>query len=249
MTNRGLLLEEARKRVDDSGYVYKKGKSRSKLFNTDDEVPTPKRRKINQEYRLERIAELQDKIKDLNERIEFKNKRRDAASNVRNYKECDELTEKMSNLKNEKRLLDTELSALTKKQKKSVWYKKKKNYTDDNSESSYVKIPNKKSKSSLVTRSSPFSTSKSSLPSSSDSPTTPSISSRCTNTPSDCLLSSSESECERSSCTDNNTVILSDDDTAEVTQPSNQHASKPPALKRANRIPPTASVSKDQYFH
>ena len=91
MTNHGLLLVQARKRVDDSGYVYKKGKSCSKLINTDDEAPTPKRRKINQEYRLERIAELQDKIKDLNERIEFKNKRRDAASNVRNYKECDEL--------------------------------------------------------------------------------------------------------------------------------------------------------------
>ena len=240
MTNRGLLLVQARKRVDDSGYVYKKGKSRSKLINTDDEAPTPKRRKINQEYCLERIAELQDKIKDLNERIEFKNKRRDAASNVRNYKECDELTEQMSNLKNEKRLLDTELSALTKKQKKSIWYKNKKNYTDDNSGSSHAKIPNKKSKSP---RSSPFSTVNSSMLSSSDTATTPSISSRCTNAPSDCLSSSSESECERSSCTDNNTVILSDDD-----QPSNQHASKPPALKRANRIPPTASVSEDQYF-
>ena len=102
-----------------------KGKSRSKLSNTDDEAPTPKRRKITQDYRLERMSELQDKIKDLNERIEFKNKQRDAASNVRNYKECDELTKQMSILKNEKRLLDTELSALTRKQKKSVWYKKK----------------------------------------------------------------------------------------------------------------------------
>ena len=63
------------------------------------------------------MAELQDKIKDLNERIEFKCKRRDAASNVRNYKECDELTEQMSNLKSEKRQLNTELSALTKRQK------------------------------------------------------------------------------------------------------------------------------------
>ena len=133
----------------EGGYVYKKGKSHSKLLNTntDDEAPAPKRKKISQDYRLERIAELQDKIKDMNERIEFKNKRRDAASNVMNYKECDELTEQMSNLKNEKRLLETELSALTKKQKKSVWYKKKKNDTDDNSKSSHAKIPKKKSKS------------------------------------------------------------------------------------------------------
>ena len=49
MTNRGLLLEQARKRVNDSGYAYKKGKSLSKLLNTDDEAPTPKRRKITQD--------------------------------------------------------------------------------------------------------------------------------------------------------------------------------------------------------
>lgn len=233
MTNRGLLLEQARKKVNDSGYLYKKGKSRSKLLNTDDEALTPKRRKINQEYRLQRIAELQDKIKDLDERIEFKRKRRDAASNMRSYKECDELTEQMSNLKNEKRQLDTELSALTKKQKKSIWYKRRKDDVTDSSQSSDAKTPIKNSKSSLITRSSPFSTQKASVSSSS--------------TQSDCFSSRSGSESDASAITDHDTVILSDEDVADVTKPSKQ-ASQPPALKRANIIPPTASVSNVQYF-
>ena len=122
----------------------------------------------------------------------------------------------------------------------------KKNHTD-NSERSYEKIANNKSKSLLVTRSSPFSTVKSSLPSSSDSPASSSISSKRKSTLRFYLSSSSESE--HLSCTDNDTIILSDDSSAEVTQPLNQDTSKLPALKRTSQMPPTASVSEDQYFH
>ena len=44
-------------------------------------------------------------------------------------------------------------------------------------------------------------------------------------------------------------MILSDDNSAEVTQPLNQDTSKPPALKRTSQMPPTAFISEDQYFH
>ena len=110
--------------------------------------------------------------------LNLKTSKGDAASNVRNYKECDELTKQMSILKNEKRLLDTELSALTRKQKKSVWYKKKRIILMITLKVLTRKFPNDKSKSLLVTRSLPFSTVKSSLPSSSDSPASSSISSK-----------------------------------------------------------------------
>ena len=246
MTNRGLLLEQARKKVNDAGYIYKKGKSRSKLLNTDEEFPTPKRKKITQEYRVARIAELQDKIKDLNERIEYKCKRRDAASNVRNYKECDELTEQMSNLKSEKRQLDTELSALTKKQKKSIWYSKRK---DSGSQSSDAKSKVTKSKLSFKTTSLPQKTCTSVL-SSSDSSSTRSISSRSTNAPSDILSSSSDQSESESDSTDHDTVILSDENLAEVSQPLNRQASHDhiPALKRTDRTPAATSVSEPQHF-
>lgn len=73
-------------------------------------------------YRLSRIEELKDNIKDLSEQLHYKNLRRVAAENMHNYKECDKLTEQLSTLKAERHKLDLELKALTKKQKKSEWY-------------------------------------------------------------------------------------------------------------------------------
>lgn len=75
---------------------------------------------------MSRIAEVRDRIKDLSDQIGFKEKRRECASAVQNYKECDALTEQMSVLKTERRQLETELTLLTKKQSKSAWYHKKK---------------------------------------------------------------------------------------------------------------------------
>ena len=56
--------------------------------------PPPKRRNVNKDYCLQRITKLQDKVKDIEDRIACKSKRRDTASKMRN---CDELTEQMSN--------------------------------------------------------------------------------------------------------------------------------------------------------
>ena len=109
LSDRKLLLERARERVHESGYSYKKGSSRSKTLNPSDGKATPKRRKISQDTRLSRIAEVRDRIKDLSDQIGFKEKRRECASAVRNYKECDTLTEQMSVLKTERRQLETEL--------------------------------------------------------------------------------------------------------------------------------------------
>ena len=94
------MLTSARQKVDESGYNYKKGKSRSEKLNPDAENPstTPKRTKITQEFRLGRISELKEKIKDLSDQLSYKEKRREAASNMHNYKDYDKLTEQMSAL-------------------------------------------------------------------------------------------------------------------------------------------------------
>ena len=60
LSDPNLLLQTAQERVHDQGYVYKKGKSRSKRLNAPDQASTdttPKR-KICQEFRLQRITEL-----------------------------------------------------------------------------------------------------------------------------------------------------------------------------------------------
>ena len=53
-------------------------------------------------------------VKDLSDQITYKEKRRESASNVHNYKECDMLTEQMSALKAECREHERELAELTK---------------------------------------------------------------------------------------------------------------------------------------
>ncbi len=122
LADRKLLLEMARERVDSSGYQYKKGKSRSKRLNPTEAMPTPKRKKTSKEYRTNRISELEERIQDLSDQIGFKMKRRDCASDIKNYKECDKLTEQLSALKSERRQLEVELASLTKSEKKSRWY-------------------------------------------------------------------------------------------------------------------------------
>ena len=75
LSDRKLLLETAREEVHEAGYSYKKGSSHSKTLNPGDGRATPKRRKISQDYRLNRIAEVEDRVKDLTDQIGFKEKR------------------------------------------------------------------------------------------------------------------------------------------------------------------------------
>ena len=78
-------------------------------------------------FRLQRISQLQEDVKDINDRLQMKEKRRDQASNSRNYKLCDEIMEEMSTIKQKKREYETELQKLQRKQDQSSWYKKHKN--------------------------------------------------------------------------------------------------------------------------
>ena len=116
-SDRQLLLESSCKQVDESGYVYKKGKSRSRKLNPTS--PTKKRKKISQSFLVQRLTELQERIKELSDHIGYKQKHLDQANNIQNYKECDELSEQISALKGDRRKLEAEQKALMKKQKKT----------------------------------------------------------------------------------------------------------------------------------
>ena len=54
-------------------------------------------------------------IRDLKDRIGFKEKRRFAAENVKDYKKCDEITEEISSLKHRCRELEAEFKYLKSK--------------------------------------------------------------------------------------------------------------------------------------
>ena len=120
---RRALLEAAREMVDESGYVYKKGKSRSKQLNPSAEelIPRPKRQKTTEVLRQDRIAHIEDGMKGLDQTLVWKEKRREVVSDSRNYRECEEITEEMGILKQKRHELRVELQELQKKQRKSDW--------------------------------------------------------------------------------------------------------------------------------
>ena len=117
LDDRNTLLKQSRELVHNQGYAYAKGKSRSNVFSPPGS--TPKRAKLTQEVRKGRIDEINDQIKDLSDQISYKEKRREQAVNVHDYKQCDMLTEQMLELKSERRKVNIELAQLKKRQKRS----------------------------------------------------------------------------------------------------------------------------------
>ena len=110
--------------MNQSGYQYKKGKSRSKVFG-EGEVPV-KRPKLDQGLRVERIAQIQEEVATINQQITFKQKRIDAAIEIKNFKLCDSLSNEIDELQQRRRELHSELKLLQKKDKKARWYQDKK---------------------------------------------------------------------------------------------------------------------------
>ena len=128
LSMRGELLELARKSVNDSGYEYKKGKSRSKRFGSASSVKasTPKRPKLDQEFRARRMQQIQEEVKTINTQLSFKERRVEAGAQLKNFKLCDQLTDEISELQRQRRALEMELQCLEKKEKNSNWYQKQK---------------------------------------------------------------------------------------------------------------------------
>lgn len=120
----GTLLDLARKEEHDSGYVCKKGKSRSKTFGTCED--TPKRQKFDCDYPQRRMKELEEDLVGINKRISIKESRCEAEAAVKNFKLCDQLSDEVAELKKQRREKEAEVRELQKKEGKSKWYMKKK---------------------------------------------------------------------------------------------------------------------------
>ena len=74
LEDKGKLLKLARAKVNDDGYIYKKGKSRSKEFGNSEDSSTSSgkqvKRAVTTEYvRTQRILHLEDSLKDINKQI------------------------------------------------------------------------------------------------------------------------------------------------------------------------------------
>lgn len=164
---RQKLLEIARMKVDGDGYMYKKGKSRSKrlrepVSNDGESSERPKRPKSNELVRIQRISHIEETIKDINKQIGYKELRRDQASNFRQYQLCENITEEIATLKQKRYEMEVELKILKRKQQQSVWYKKKANRRDHQPNSKANKCSTKDRESTPTL--SPSSCSRSSTP-------------------------------------------------------------------------------------
>jgi len=126
LTRRGDLQLAAQQAVLQSGYQFRKGHSRSKKLAGNE--PKPKKLKVDKDLRAKRIQELKEDIKDCKQRIDFKEKRCEAASAVKNYKACDSLTEEIVALKARRREFEAELKLFERKEQKSKWYHRRKSY-------------------------------------------------------------------------------------------------------------------------
>lgn len=126
LCSRHALLQRAQERVEENGYIFKKGRSRAKRHSSNGEDTHKTKRSLTTEAaRLHRIAVVDEELKSLNERLMYKEKERDMASNIRNYRRCEELTREKSELKERRREYQKEKKLLHRKQMQSAWYRRK----------------------------------------------------------------------------------------------------------------------------
>ena len=119
LKRRGELLQMARKKVADDGYIFKKGHSRSKVYGQSDVASAPKRPKYDKEAREERIGAIDEELSDISRLLAYKEKSLCQAESARNYKLCEKVTEELMALKSKRRDLSVEKRLFEQKRKRA----------------------------------------------------------------------------------------------------------------------------------
>ena len=112
-----------------STYTFKKGYSRSSTSsNSDSETLPPKlkRAKSDIEERKKEVDNLTSVIENVKSHLQIKQKRLEKAKSVKDFKQCDQLTLEIRTLLKEKGDHEKQLTAIQKKEAKSLWYHKTK---------------------------------------------------------------------------------------------------------------------------
>ena len=115
----GKLFEEARRKVDSSGYDYVKKTSRSTMYgSSSNQHSKPKRKYIGAEIRASRIMELNDGISSLKETMDLLGKQKEQYSNAEKYLQAEETNQTILEKGREKFELEKELQVLKKAESK-----------------------------------------------------------------------------------------------------------------------------------
>ena len=113
----------------ESGYLFKKGYSRSKSCASSSENSSDegnKRAKVDKDERQREISHLESLLSKIEEHLKIKQSRIEKAKLVKDFKLCDELSNSIRVLMREKRENEKLLAAFQKKESKSTWYGKRK---------------------------------------------------------------------------------------------------------------------------
>ena len=116
LLDKGERLKQARVKVHNDGYAYKKGHSHSQQ-HTDASTPSQlKRMKICKDERDRRILDVSEQMGDLDRLIRIKERRIEEATTTRSFAAADQLAKEVRTYKQERVQLRTELAALQKKE-------------------------------------------------------------------------------------------------------------------------------------
>ena len=116
----GELMKQSCELVHSSEYNYKKGKNRFKLVDGSDAEtpPTPKRPKMDTEMRQQRMQVLEEDIEAFNNQMNYKRKRLQNAEINKRYDQCEVISKEIQEVKVQKCVLESELAAFCRKEKK-----------------------------------------------------------------------------------------------------------------------------------
>ena len=99
LNRRGELLHKARTKAAED-YVFRKGRSQSKVYSSPNNAP--KRPKYDKNSREDRVKAIEEEAQDISRILRFKEKHLSQAEAARNYRTCEQLTEEMMGLKSTK---------------------------------------------------------------------------------------------------------------------------------------------------
>ena len=95
------LQKQARLKLHEEGFNYKKKSSRSKAFGPSRDAPV--REHISQELRYKRVSQLQEVLKEVDLQLSFALKQREKCANVNNYSKALDVSKEMDDLRSKKR--------------------------------------------------------------------------------------------------------------------------------------------------
>lgn len=110
LSQRGELLKQARSKVADEGYAFKKGRSRSKAYGCGNSqtTHTNKTTKCDKEMREDHLKATGEKLNDISRILLFKERRLSQSEAARNYQVCEQLTEDIMQHQSRRRDLEAE---------------------------------------------------------------------------------------------------------------------------------------------